>query len=189
MATIPLRARLDIPASIIGDIDAAVRRNMGPVATAIGNDIVKEAKLLAKARLVTGRPESRRSTGVVTAAGRAPKGTPHYIDSFVVGAPDLSGGRVRVVVYNSHPAALIIEHGTGKKDYPIHGPGSFPIVTTKAGGGDYANNSGKRRVYGGARGPVIHPGTDGYHIIEDARDAVKANTRKIKMKVNAFLKS
>jgi hypothetical protein len=179
-----LRVRSDVPADALKGLDAVARRKMGPVATQLGKDIVEIAVRITREELVNDRENSRRSTGV-TNAGKASRDHEHYIDSFKVGAPDLSGGRVRVVVRNTHPAAHILEFGADPHDIePQSGPLLvFPYHTTRRGGGDYARGGGRP-----FKSPLVdHPGTPRYEILTRARQEAQGRKRRVKMLVKASL--
>lgn len=179
MATYRAR-RFDLGAEFLRDLDREARRQLGPAAIFIGEKIVENAKRIARAELVNNRPPSRRNKATT-------RGEPHYIDSFEVGAPDLSGGRVRVLVRNTSPVANLIEEGSAPHTIP--GPGRFPIGTSSWGGGNYADPSGPRKNYGGDRPPVQHPGKPGgFRIIERAIDEERGKRRRIQMAIKASLR-
>lgn len=185
MASIPARYRFDIPVQYIRDFDRQTRRRLGPAATFIGERIVENAIAIARKELVNNRPDGRRNRATT-------RGRPHYVDSFTVGAPDVSGGRVRVLVRNSSPVSNLIELGSGPHTIP--GPGKFPIGTSSWGGRNYASEAGPWRRYGvglggGSHKTVSHPGhPGGYRIVERAIKEEEHKPRRIKLAINASLK-
>ena len=175
------RFRFDISQKLLAGIDKAVRRQLGPIASQLGAEMIATAKELTGERLTNDRPEDRRNP-------ETSKGKPHYIDSFKLGAPDLSGGRVRVVLRNIHPGAKPIEEGT--PGHTIDGPGRFPYVTTRDGGAQYAapHKTKPKVLYGGRRAPVEHPGTPPQEIMKDTRQWAADNIADVVVRIQAALK-
>jgi hypothetical protein len=166
------RVRFDIPAAAVQGIDRAARRQLGPVVRQVGERIVETAQDMMADELENDRPESRRN---------ASRGRGHMIESFRVGAPDLSGGRVRVVLLNTSPAFKFIEKGT--PEHEITGRLAFPRATTSQGGGQYAVHGIPFIV----TDSVNHPGNRAYKFLERATEEHKHDIDQIKVLVRLHL--
>lgn len=177
------RIRWDIGAGFIKDFDRATRRRLGPAAVALSNEWIEECQKIARQELVNNRPEERRNVSA---------GMPHWISSFKVGAPDLSGGRVRMTVYNTHyDLSKWIEHGT--TEHLIRGPGRFPAATMRKHGADYAYYGEPFVPYGGSLPWYVKwkpgPSAGGYKIMERGRAAMIARPHDITMAITLSLAS
>lgn len=114
---------------------------------------------LAHERLVTDRPPARR---------REPD-KPRYVDAFDTTRFEVSGGRARITVVNTHHFARGIENGSPEHEITSEGIGAFPLDTLR--GGNYSSTAPPYKVYGIIGKPAIdHPGSDGVHICRDAAD-------------------
>lgn len=183
MADAGIRIRFDIPAEDLRGIERAARRQLGPVVVGLTDEIIKAARKIARAELQNNREEERRNRATT-------RGKPHYIDSFRAGAPDLSGGRVRGVLFNDSPAKNFIEHGTKRHRIRARGKAKFPVSSMRQWGRDYETQREPYVEYGAAvpeKRYVNHPGSPAFKIVERAKAEVLSRHRKIQMRVKAQL--
>lgn len=189
-----VRFRVDAPSSVSRNLDRAAKQALLPKLREISDDMVRKAEQLARQRLFTDRPETRR---------RLTAGQAHYVDSFKAGAPDISGDRIRLVFYNDSPELLVKIIEFGSKPHRISATAggdariAFPKVTMRAFGGIYnapdppfRNSRGRRGARDGPwmiRRFVDHPGTRPYRIIamtkEYAREALAGDALKVTARV------
>jgi len=167
--TIGFRVRREAaPRKIIRQLNQSI---LPPIMRELQSRAVTIARKYSEEDLINDRPPDRRRRDDV----------PHYIDSFVEGFFELSGGRARIVMRNTHPFAKGIELGWPEHDISSSGKAggngqvaSFPVGTMK--GGDYTSSAAPYMAYGEGvpgRATVHSKANSGYHIMERAADEVQ----------------
>lgn len=159
------------------------RATLSRIANEQGRKTVAIAKELAEAELHR-RPANRR-TAESLAHGK------EYHDSFGFRVDMSNPVRVRVHIYNDHPAAGIIEHGSEGHTISSHGPLlRFPDDPALAPGGIFPVSGKHPNFRRGAAGvfpmsgppwrfqaSVEHPGTKPHRILIRALDRYRKATR------------